>query len=251
MYDPLDPASFSIIFGTIHLPISHIDIITKVYECIDRYDKVYTETTLDQDIQQYITPYITLLNLNEWSKRYSNRSLARLKTIIKRAYGIELTHVMHLRPMIIMGLVYGSLQKDESEKLDHAIWSYAQSKDKTLRGIETIQQQVAIMKNIPLNYDFDALKKWMRNVPAMNKKFYKLIELYYKEDILQLYKNSISSMGALKQLLIYDRNLYMSERIIELHEQQPSFFCFGAGHLAGSKGVLKLIKNKKYKVDRI
>lgn len=251
LYSSQDPTVYSIIFGTIHLPIEEYSIVSKAYNCIDEYDCVYTETSLDNNMESYILPFITLPDSTEWTKHCSARQLGKLKRMIHKCYGIDIDLVMHLRPMIIMGMVYGSLQATGKQKLDHAIWTYGQTHGKELGGIESIQRQVSIMKSIPLNYDFNMLKGWVRNIPAMNKKFHRLLEYYYKEDILSLYKGSVSTMGSLKDLLIYDRNRYMADRIQELHEQQVSFFCFGAGHLAGSRGVLSLLKRKNYKLERI
>ena len=82
----------------------------------------------------------------------------------------------------------------------------------------------------------------------MNRQLKSLIDLYNKEDILTLYKRSIRSLGSIKKTLLTDRNEAMANRIIQIHEENPALITFGAGHLAGQKGVLKLLKSKGYKI---
>jgi len=36
----------------------------------------------------------------------------------------------------------------------------------------------------------------------------------------------------------------MADRLMSMHAIEPSFFTFGAGHLSGGKGVLRLLKDK-------
>lgn len=57
-------------------------------------------------------------------------------------------------------------------------------------------------------------------------------------------------MGGMKEVLIYNRNQLMYERI-DGRREQSSFYALGAAHLAGKKGVLRLLKNAGYKIKAI
>ncbi|MBL0099512.1 MAG: TraB/GumN family protein [Saprospiraceae bacterium] len=75
--------------------------------------------------------------------------------------------------------------------------------------------------------------------------------LYGRGDYVQLYKSSKKSMGKIRSLMIYDRNKYMSERIVQLSQEKSSFFAVGAAHLAGDKGLISLLKKQGFKLRHI
>ncbi len=87
-------------------------------------------------------------------------------------------------------------------------------------------------------------KSFRRNVISMN-------ELYRKGELPRLHKKAKRSLGKMRKPLLYDRNIIMAERIAEIIVNRSSFIAIGAGHLAGSKGVLRLLKQRGIKVSRV
>ena len=241
----------SVIFGTIHLPIDHEEIINQINRYIHKYEFIYTETSLDISHQKLILPHMTM-PIEEWSSHISDRQLLKLKKVLLKSYNIDFGTINHLRPMFLMSLIYQSLHTSrEAVKLDQYIWESAQHTNKKLRGIESIHQQIEILNKIPLDYDFRLLMKWCRNINKMNKKFKSLIEAYYDQSILSLSKHSKSNLSSIKNLLIDRRNEAMTETIIAEHLKHPALFTFGAGHLAGANGILRLLKNKGFVIKRL
>jgi uncharacterized protein YbaP (TraB family) len=88
----------------------------------------------------------------------------------------------------------------------------------------------------------------MANVTRFKKKLEDLNTLYKNTDIKQLYKTTKKSMGKLRKLMIYDRNIAMANRMAELSKEKSSFFAIGAAHLPGPKGVLTLLKKQGFKI---
>lgn len=240
----------SVVFGTMHLCVDSPQIIDRVNIVMDEFDSVYTETSLDVLDSAYMYKYITLPDTGIWEKYMSEKQFNKARAIFIKAYGIDLTLYRTFRPLMIMGLMYQSihLSDGQSEKLDEYIWQRAKHYGKQTDGIESIEEQARVMKMIPYDYDFGMLKKWAKNVSTMNRQLKKLISVYYEEDVLALHKKSSKSLGALRSILLYDRNIIMADRIEKWHQQAPAFFTFGAGHLAGRKGVLTLLKKKGFTV---
>jgi uncharacterized protein YbaP (TraB family) len=191
---------------------------------------------------------ITLAEDNLWEDHLGAKTYKKINKIFIKAYGIDLTMYRSFRPLMIMGLFYEAFNKTgmKSAKLDDYIWQVAKSNGSNVRGIESIEEQARIMYGIPLEYDFKLLKKWGRSISSMNRQLRKLIEVYHQEDVKDLYKRSVKSLGKLKSLMLHDRNVVMTERIANWHNEAPSLFTFGAGHLAGKKGVLTLLKKKGF-----
>ena len=96
-----------------------------------------------------------------------------------------------------------------------------------------------------------ALRSCTKNVSKFRKKVLHLSELYKKGELTQLYKSSKKSMGKLRKLMVYDRNDFMAQNLIPLTEQGATFCAVGAAHLAGGKGMLRMLKRAGFKVKPI
>ncbi|MCF8714513.1 TraB/GumN family protein [Joostella atrarenae] len=87
----------------------------------------------------------------------------------------------------------------------------------------------------------------------------KIIEVYqhtlnlYKKEQILIFKDSMISQMPTKMvdLSINLRNQNWIEDIINLVENKSTFIAVGMGHLGGENGLLKLLKDKEYKLERI
>ena len=52
----------------------------------------------------------------------------------------------------------------------------------------------------------------------------------------------------MRKVLLYDRNQTMVHQFMEFAQYNSIFAAVGAGHLAGAKGMLRLLKQKGYQV---
>ena len=72
------------------------------------------------------------------------------------------------------------------------------------------------------------------------------------DTLLKLINDSEDSPKALMKQLIDDRNVTMAERVDGfLKGKEPCFVVVGAGHIIGDKGIVKLLKDKGYKVEMV
>jgi len=178
------------------------------------------------------------------SKKYK-----KYRKVIKKSFQVELDNIAHYRPMVIANMISESiLTKKYDLALDHFLWEYAQAMEMDMRGLESAQDQFEIMEAIPMDVQLKSLKSCVKNVSVFRKKVTKTTELYGKGKLTKLYKVSKKSMGVLRKLMIYDRNKKMTKRLVKMLDEGATFTAVGAAHLAGSKGMLRLLKKAGYKV---
>lgn len=82
-----------------------------------------------------------------------------------------------------------------------------------------------------------------------------MLEMYLKGDIYKLDEKLRSSLAMYPQgysKLITERNFGMAEGLDSLYKEGKSIFCaVGAGHLAGTSGLISLLRGKGYTVRRV
>ena len=127
---------------------------------------------------------------------------------------------------------------------------------KQIIELETLSQQVDLFLNIPNGdlllkeslYSLDESELMMADMVRYwkagdEKKMNKLLF----EDVL----NKYPAFTKIYDSLIYQRNHQMVSKIDEMLKQQGSYFVVvGSGHLIGEKGIVNVLKEKWYEVER-
>lgn len=240
----------SYLFGTMHVRDRRaFRYRERVYACIDRCEAFATEFDLealaahtDPSLLQ-LPPGLTLDQLMR------PRQYEKLRRILRKALQLDIEYLKHLRPLIISNLIDERLlSRDQPLALDEHLWHYARDHGKVLLGIETFEEQAEVMRAIPLDYQVASLLWTGRHIRRHRRQLLRMTELYREGDIYQLYRSAKAGAHGLRKILLYRRNRIMAERIGPILREQTTVCAIGAGHLAGEKGVLRLLKKQGLRV---
>ena len=245
-----NPVSY--LFGTMHVQDARAFSFAEAAKgCIEKCDEFYTEIHFDamtdsrMFLAQKLPEGVTIMSL------LGPKKFAKADKQIQKSFGIPLSYMNDILPMIVINqLVMKYLSEDNNQHLDMTLFQYAQSLEKTTKGIETIEGHISVLEKIPLALQKKQLLDFIKSPAKYKKKTASLANLYAKGDIYQLYKLSKKSMGEMKEIMIYKRNREMAS-YIDGNSQKSSFYAVGAGHLAGKKGIIRLLKNKSYRLKPI
>lgn len=176
----------------------------------------------------------------------------KLRKIILKSTGIDLDYFQNISPFMLTGLIGSQLLgKHMPQSLDEHLWNYARDHNKTMLGIETFEEQIQVLEQIPLDDQVKMLLGLGKNINRFRKHTLHSANLYQQGKFKQLTKSVIKNAGKLRKVLVYQRNEIMADRIHALAQGQRLFATVGAGHLGGGKGVLRLLKRKGVKVSPV
>ncbi len=177
------------------------------------------------------------------------KKFAKIRKMFLKTAGVDILPLRRFSPMVVSNMINETiLSRDMPMSLDEHLWQYAKAAGKPVTGIETYQEQLEILQRIPLEYQVQALIWMGQNISRHRRQLRRMAEIYESGDIFQLYRSAKRSASGLRQLLLYRRNEIMAERIAGLASQQAVFCAIGAGHLAGGKGVLRLLKQRGFRL---
>ena len=244
---------YSYLFGTMHVKDQRaFTLMNDVYPKIDACESFATEFNLEEMDLNFDLELTGLENGQSLQDLIRPKNYHKIRKIFRKATGLDIIHFDQTQPLIVANVINERiLSKDMPVSLDMHLWNYAKVQEKITLGIETFQEQINILKKIPLDYQIKMLLAMGKNFKSHRKSIIKMTRQYEKADIRQLYKSGLKSAGGLKHLLIYDRNILMAERIGRYIEEQTMFCAIGAGHLAGKYGVLRLLKKQGFKVKPV
>ena len=170
---------------------------------------------------------------------------------------IGLAQVGMLKPIGLMSMMYMTLLPCQPASYDLTFAQMAATDKKEVRGLETLEAELAALDKIPLDEQLKGLVDMAKNPAEAQKEFTELMSLYKSHDINKLMgtmKTSKFSGGDFTQYeesLLGERNANWIPVIEKAAKEKPTFFAFGAGHLGNDKGVINLLRKKGYTVKPV
>ena len=140
--------------------------------------------------------------------------------------------------------------------IDNYFQTLALQNDKSVKGFETVDFQMGVLYDVPLEKQVDDLMCLVDNFEEAQKMANRITTAYFTQNLQQidevLEEESEMNCGTTEEdeeTLIYNRNRNWVEMMPEMMAEQPTLFVVGAAHLCGEKGVLKLLEEAGYTVE--
>ncbi len=145
--------------------------------------------------------------------------------------------------------------------LDRVLVDEAIRTGKSIHALETVEEQIAALDDLPQETQLVLLKKVIGDYAAFQEAIHRLVEAYLARDLEALWQLNAQALGDDADLrphhelflrrLLYDRNERMAERLAPLIAQGHVFAAFGALHLYGERGVPSLLARRGFSVKAL
>ncbi|MBK8108991.1 MAG: TraB/GumN family protein [Saprospiraceae bacterium] len=173
--------------------------------------------------------------------------------------GLPLFFLERIKPMFLSAFATGDMNpnslKDGSIKsYEMEFYEISQDRNMTTGGLETIDFQVSVFDSIPYKEQAKMLVESLKTLDEDNGELDKLVALYKAQDIdamVNTMSSESSELAPYEDILLNGRNKTWIPQIIQQAKLQTTFFAVGAGHLAGSNGVIHLLRKEGYKVKPV
>jgi uncharacterized protein len=179
--------------------------------------------------------------------------------------GIPLTLVAKMKPWMIASFV--ALPACEMSRkaagasfLDKKLAEDALREGKTLKGLETLVEQLKAMDALPVQFHLDALIETLDLGDTVSDVMETTTELYLTGDtgmVMPLMKavseekspNDGTDYADFEQRIVIDRNKTMATRAKPILDNGSVFMAVGALHLPGDEGVIELLRKDGFKIS--
>lgn len=240
----------SYLFGTMHVRDERVFAsIDKLTTYLHQCDAFAAEFDFEEIDMAALEQASSLPNQDSLSTALSPNIYKKLEKIVVRETQQSLELFENRSPMFLLNLLAEvQLSAEQQVALDKVLYDFAQQANKTLLGLETFEEQLAVFKLVNLKEQYRSLKQVATNFKRYKRSLHKVTQAYFEGNIHKLYQQSKRSIGSLRRVLLYERNAIMAARFETFTQDQTLFAAIGAGHLAGAKGVLRLLKHKGYQL---
>jgi|ERR1043166_7707209 uncharacterized protein YbaP (TraB family) len=177
--------------------------------------------------------------------------------------GASLEQVERFKPWLVgIMLSMQAMQKlgfEPDQGIDKHFIKEAKEKSREILEVESVEFQLNLLSSLTEEQGNKMLLQTLDEIETTGKQMDKIIAAWKKGDAEEINKLIVTEPAAkhpewkeLQAKLLDDRNVGMTAKVEEyLKKDGPYFVVVGAGHLVGEKGVIRLLEQKKYKVEQI
>jgi len=255
----------SYLFGTHHLiPIQFLDSVPGLFKSFNECETVVGEMVINNiDASSKIQQAAIMPNQQQINELLNDEEYKTVDTELKSVLKFGLKDVSIMNPTLILTMYEMELYKKltgfaDNKQSDSYFQLIAEEKDKKVVGLETIEEQIAVLfGNGSLERQADVLVETVRQKDTILKEMIQLNKLYKAGKLDELIalskgKGNITDMTEEEYANLVDkRNAAWINELPKLMQESPCFIAVGAMHLGDKNGLIKLLEKKGYKVSPI
>jgi uncharacterized protein len=145
--------------------------------------------------------------------------------------------------------------------LDRVLLHDAKQRHKRIRALESVEEQIIAFDGMAQESQVRLLHEVAKRYPDIQQSVGPLIEAYLARDLAMLWRLNVETMAGDSEAqadnqmffnrILFDRNERFAHRLAPLLRSGNAFVAFGALHLYGERGVLTLLQQRGFKVQRV
>ena len=173
------------------------------------------------------------------------------------------THINRFKPWFVMQVLGDGTEGPRvanalARTLDDTLEETAREAGKTVIGLETPEEHIAVFNDMTLDDQVGLMKDWLATYDK-GESYWTSRRLYLEGDTAMFYAIWRRELGRLDpglaarygDRLIDGRNRLMVERMLPLMEKSSAFVAVGCLHLPGEEGILHLLEQRGFVVSRL
>ncbi|MFP4845831.1 TraB/GumN family protein [Winogradskyella sp. PE311] len=250
----LEKASY--LFGTIHITCD-ATLDEDVKKALDETSQIVLEIDMDDpSMQSKMMQGMYMKDGKKLKDLVSESDYIAIDSLFKNNMGMSVKMLENVKPFFLTAMLYPKLIDCSMQSFEAELMKVAKEQGEEIKGLETIEDQLKVFDEIPYKAQAQDLARSAKDNLAYDKaSFAKMLEVYKNEDITAMIEmmndENFTSVSEHQDELLDKRNENWIPRIGEFAKVQSTFFGVGAGHLAGEKGVINLLRQAGYTVTAV
>lgn len=228
------------LFGSVHIPLDFAaNGSLELFSYLGKAQMLLSETNLNAPFDPSDFPKV------DWRPHLSPTQLNKLRRTVQKYYGFDISLFLRWPPMILMmTLAQLDLSPNDRNTMDLQLWRAAEKKGIPTVGISDYKVHYRNLYKMAIEEQISQLKKYIGNISLRRKENKRLLDLYKKANLHQLYIKSAKALGSLRTELLVNRNYEMLAIMMQHMTKEKTFTVVGAAHLGGTHGLIAQLKHQ-------
>lgn len=246
----------SYLFGTIHLICPDDFVMNEsILSALGQTEKLVLEINMaDPKVMASFQQVSVNPGMKNIKDQFSEENRAVVDAFFKTNFQAGLDQLGILKPFVLSSMVtMKSMDCPVPNSYEMYFIEEARKKSMAFGDLETVESQIAIFDNMPIEEQIWELEKSILDPKENKEKFSTMVAKYKSQDIEGLLQIMAAEemMVKYKEELLDRRNQDWIPKIAQMAKEGPVFFAVGAGHLGGEQGVIALLREAGYKVEAV
>lgn len=180
--------------------------------------------------------------------------------------GLPMFMLEKMKPMFLTIFAEGDMDfasmQDPSQattkSYEMEFYELANNTEKPVHGLETMDDQISLFDSIPYSDQatmlVESIRASVEPEEGVESEMEKITRMYIEQDITSMVSSieaEDSELAGFEDLLLNDRNQKWIPQMSAYMKESTTFFAVGAGHLAGTEGVINLLRSVGYTLTPI
>lgn len=245
----------SYLYGTIHMICpDDLKIGDSLKQSLDASEKLYLEINMDEPGMLMKTMKMSMLPSGTLRDLMNPIDYQRLESFVKDSLGMPMFLMNKMKPFTLMSLMYTKLLPcNKTASYDETLMKMAKKKNKSIQGLETLEDQMAVFDQIPDTMEARMIMSLIDDFKGQREEFSNMIHAYLNKDLNSLGKmiSDAPDIEGFEDLLLVNRNKRWIPVMKNEMKRSTSLFAVGAGHLPGPDGVINLLRQEGFTVTPV
>lgn len=250
----------SYLFGTIHSADPRVlDLPEAVAEAFDEAQRYRFELDFGDMLEDPAMMRMFYLDGRRLSERLPEKLWERTREAAQQT-GLGTENLEQMRPWAV-ATVMSVPDQEPTEILDYQLFDRAQARELPVEGLETVDEQLGIFDDLPLEQQVSMLETAVEYVEEgrVESTYEEMVGLYLEGDLAGMVAMAeehpalpgLEDQEAFMRRLIEERNQIMVTRMTDDLRAGGTFVAIGALHLPGEHGVIRRLEQRGFSVTRI
>lgn len=246
----------SYLYGTIHISSEQAFRFPEgTLQAFDGTKSFAMEIRADGLSDPTLVQRITMNKGNTLSDLLSPADFALLDSLVLASTGFSVKLFNNIQPFFVSALLeMKHFSSDSSAPLDLWFAERAEKQNKSIKGLETVEEQLDAIGVLSYREQADYLALEMHK-DADTTLLARMVQFYQNGQLDSLLNNEFTGdmPPRLRKALIEDRNQRMANRLHALlsSKKETVFAAVGALHLPGKMGLIALLRKKGYFLEPV
>ena len=254
-----DLAKPSYLFGTIHI-ICPNDLfgMEQLGGYLQQTDRLYLE--IDMDNPEVMSKMMSALSMppgKSLQDYLTPEKYAKVDEMFQSVLGVPVGMLGRFSPFglsVAIGASPKATGCPVPASYETKLVELAAAINKTVDGLETIEEQIAAINKTPIEKQAEGLYKMALDPQKSITQFKDLLAAYKLQDaekLMEFITSQSTDDPDFQKNLLDERNKNWIPRIEKAIKEMPTFIAVGGGHLGGQTGVVRLLREQGYTVEPI
>ena len=246
----------SYLFGTIHITCD-ATLDANTIKALENTKQLYLELDMDEkSMQMQMMKYMMMKDGVKLSTLLNTDDFQTVDEFLKKNINMSAKMFDSFKPFMVTTMLYPKMLDCPFQSFENELMKATKEQKEEVFGLESVEDQMKVFDNISYEIQAEELVKMAKNNLEKDKEeLAKMMEIYKNKDIegmLKMMEDSENKITADNQeFLLNNRNRNWIPVMAKTMKEKPTFFGVGAAHLAGEKGVIKLLRKQGFKVEAV